>query len=121
MSALDDWATRSFLNNMMHTSLTEKLGDLADIRSGYLFNGPRSEDFSGDVAAVEVKDLKVGQPIDWQKCTHVVEARTMNEARIRRGLVIFSAKGPRDFAWHIDDQSEFAIANSLFRVIDVHA
>ncbi|WP_223413059.1 restriction endonuclease subunit S [Roseovarius aestuarii] len=106
---------------MTYTYGIQKLGDLADIRSGYLFKGALPEDASGDVSVVQVKDLKAGQPIGWENCARVAEGRLMNEARLRRGLVIFSAKGSRNFAWHIDDQPDFAIANSLFHVIDARS
>jgi Type I restriction modification DNA specificity domain len=106
---------------MTNTVHMQKLGDLAEIRSGYLFRGALPGEASGDVKVVQVKDLKVGQPIDWGKCTRVAEGRMMHEARLQRGMIIFSAKGSRNFAWHIDDQPEFAIANSLFHVIDIRA
>ena len=106
---------------MTHTYNIQKLGDLAGIKSGYLFKGALPEEVSGNVAVVQVKDLKVGQPIDWGKCTRVAEERMMKEARLRSGLIIFSAKGSRNFAWHIDDQPDFAIANSLFHVIDARS
>lgn len=99
----------------------QKLGDMADIKSGYLFKGALLEDSSGGVSVVQIKDLEVGQPIDWGRCARVAETRMMSEARLRRGRIIFSAKGSRNFAWHIDDQPDFAIANSLFHVIDVRA
>lgn len=99
----------------------QNLGALADIKSGYLFKGALSADPLGEVTVVQIKDLKAGQPIDWQNCTRVAEGHMMREARLREGMVIFSAKGTRNFAWHVHEEPTFAIANSLFHVITVRS
>ncbi len=99
----------------------ENLGELADIKSGYLFKGALPVDPAGGVAVVQIKDLQAREPINWSKCARVAKGHMMDEARLRRGMVIFSAKGTRNFAWHIDDEPRFAVANSLFHVFAVRS
>lgn len=106
---------------MTHTISIENLGSLVDIRSGYSFKGAIKADTTGDVTVVQVKDLQAREPIDWDKCARVAKGRMMDEARLRKGMLIFSAKGTRNFAWHIHDEPAFAVTNSLFHVITVRS
>ncbi|GGE55829.1 hypothetical protein GCM10011517_24330 [Actibacterium pelagium] len=99
----------------------KSLGELAEIKSGYLFKGALPVDPSGDVAVVQIKDLQARESIAWSKCARVAKGRMMDEARLRRGMLIFSAKGTRNFAWHIDVEPEFAVANSLFHVFTIRS
>lgn len=106
---------------MNHNIYMQTLADLAEIRSGFPFKGALKPDSAGNVTVVQVKDLRAREPIDWHACAHVQQEHMMDQARLRNDMLIFAAKGTRNFAWHVQDAPAFAIANSLFHVITVQS
>ena len=102
---------------MKNTNEIHKISDLADIKSGFAFKAAIKDAGVGNISVVQIKDVKPGQPIPWHNLTSVEELPLMSGNLLKRDMVLFSAKGTKNFAWHVDADPQMAICTSLFHII----
>ncbi len=102
---------------MSNTNNIRKLSDLAEIKSGFAFQKAIQHTSDGTISVVQIKDLQPRLPIPWDDLTCVAESPLMQCNRLERDMILFSAKGTKNFAWHVDIQPKFAVCTSLFHSI----
>ncbi|WP_211777391.1 restriction endonuclease subunit S [Klebsiella sp. 54] len=75
-----------------------KIGDLADIRSGYTFRGAVKPASDGNVRILQIKDLE----LDWQRDYEALPAISWEQRAeppfLRQGEIVVAARGNRNVA-----------------------
>jgi restriction endonuclease S subunit len=95
------------------------LADLATIAAGYPLRGAVDALPEGDVAVIQMGDVSADDGIDWPNVSRVTLPRSRDESYLRKGDVIFTTRGARNFALAIDDIQGQAVCSPHFFVIRI--
>jgi restriction endonuclease S subunit len=95
------------------------LSDLATIAAGYPLRGAVDALPEGDVAVIQMGDVSAEGGIDWYNVSRVTLPRSRDESYLRKGDVIFTTRGARNFALAIDDIQGQAVCSPHFFVIRI--
>lgn len=97
-----------------------KLNNLADIQSGYQFRGRVEPHPQGDIAVIQVKDLRDNAGLRPDTLTKVKLDKAAEPYLIHDGDVLFLSRGHRLFAAAITSPLHRTIAPGYFFVIRLH-
>lgn len=97
-----------------------KLEKLAEIRSGYQFRGHVVPHPQGDVAVIQVKDLRGDAGLDADALIKVKLENAAEPYLIQKGDVLFLSRGHRLFATAITDPPHRAIVPGYFFMVRLH-
>jgi restriction endonuclease S subunit len=78
------------------------LKDIASIRTGYTFRGGIEHDKNGALCVVQIKDIAIGEPINWSKLVRTNLDNVRQDNLLKKGDVLFISRGTRNHAVHID-------------------
>jgi len=96
---------------MLTQSHSALLKDLADVRSGYSFRSRIEEDPKGDVVVFQIRSLVQRETVQADDGMRVYFPDVSPNLLLRRGDVLFSARGLRNVGAVIDFDPERAIAS----------
>jgi hypothetical protein len=100
-----------------------KLKRLADIHSGYQFRGRVEHDPAGEVAVLQVKDLKGAayggdaQHVSRESLIHIKADKNYSHFFIRPGDVLFLSRGHRVFATALSDPPPETVVPNYFYMV----
>lgn len=97
------------------------LGSLVTVRSGYPFRGSIEESDEGDVMVVQMKDVDVGEGVNWPGAARTSLAGRKGPDWLRGGDVLFVFKGARFYAVCIDEPPSQAVCSPHFFHLQVAA
>ncbi len=95
------------------------LRNLATIAAGYPLRGAVDALPKGDVAVIQMGDVSADDGIDWHNVSRVTLPRPRDESYLRKGDVIFTTRGARNFALAIHDIQGQAVCSPHFFVIRI--
>lgn len=84
------------------------------VRAGYPFRGSVEEDPSGEVLAVQMKDVDIDAGVKWRDVIRTSLAGRKEPDWLKAGDVLFVSKGARFYAVCIDDPPERAVCSPHF-------
>ncbi|WP_339865110.1 restriction endonuclease subunit S [Paremcibacter congregatus] len=93
------------------------MSDVSEVKSGFAFKKAVSDEATGDTSVIQIKDVTPCRPIPWDHLASVEGSPLMSGNALKRDMVIFSAKGVKNFAWHVDRSPHKTICTSLFHII----
>ncbi|HVU44481.1 MAG TPA: restriction endonuclease subunit S [Terracidiphilus sp.] len=96
--------------------MKQRIGDIADVRSGYQFREKVEHDPSGSVLVIQIKDLTS----DFQLQTHDLIRVSMPSPepyRVQQGDVLFLARGHRLGATVVNEPVRGTIATGFFFIL----
>ncbi|MCU7837946.1 MAG: restriction endonuclease subunit S [Candidatus Thiodiazotropha sp. (ex Troendleina suluensis)] len=94
-----------------------RLGDVADIRSGYPFRGAVPEITDGDAAVVQIKNVDTEAGIDW---TGLVQTELTGRRKpdwLQSRDILFTARGNRNIAVYVDSAPVNAVCAPQFFLV----
>lgn len=99
---------------MMHDII---LGQIADIRSGYIFRSGVAHAPDGSVRVVGMKDLRVDVGIEWQGVTRIQPKQDLTDYLLRNEDILFTVRGARFYGVCVSGVDEQSIASHhLFHI-----
>ncbi len=99
---------------MMHSELVA-LTDLVDVAMGHPIRGAVLDIPGGDVAVVQLKNVKAGAAIDWSSLTRTrLDVGRREPDWLRSGDVVFSARGHRNVAALVENPPDRAVCSPHF-------
>lgn len=78
-----------------------KLADIADIYPGYPFRGPIEAEEGGEHWVLQLKDVELGRPIDWNSCVQTELPGKKQPLHLEAGDLVFAARGTRNHAFAV--------------------
>ena len=92
----------------------EKLKDVAMARLGYPFRGAVEEVRNGEVAVVQIKNADPERGIDWDDLVRTSLPGRKQPDWLQTGDVLFTARGNRNVAVHVDQTPGQAVCAPPF-------
>ena len=93
------------------------LGQLADIRTGYVFRSGVENDPAGDMRVVGMKDLKADLGVDWSGVVRIRSEQNLTDFLLQDGDILFTVRGARFYGVYMEKVSGRAIASHhLFHI-----
>jgi restriction endonuclease S subunit len=96
----------------------QKIGNLAEIRSGYSFRSAL-EEVSDGVPVLQIRDLEESGKVDPSQVVQVADEGFKDSHRVKSGEVLFAARGSQQRAGVFEGNPEGAVAGSQFLVVQV--
>lgn len=110
----------SDVNNTARNARLTPLGALASLRAGYAFRTAIPESADGDVLAVQLRDFKGTETLDWSSVIRTALCRApADEEWLRSGDVLFTFRGTRFFAAVLERVPAPAVAGTQFMLLRV--
>lgn len=103
----------------MNTASPMRLDEISDINLGFPFRGRIAEKSDGQVLAVQMKNVTMGQGVDWPACTRTALEGRREPDWLRSGDILLVARGSRNYAILVDASvaNRQAVAAPHFYVI----
>lgn len=99
---------------MIHTTT---LGQLADVRSGFVFRSTVAHDPDGSIQVVGMKDLRMDAGIAWDSVIRIQSKPKYSDYFLQEGDILFTVRGARFYGVFIDAIEGEAIASHhLFHI-----
>jgi len=99
---------------------SSRLGDVATLRAGYAFRSAIPESATGGVVVVQLKDIQIGERLDWSRPIRTILSRApLGEEWLRPGDILFAFRGTRYFAVLLEEVPAPAIAATQFMLLRV--
>ncbi|MAA80727.1 MAG: hypothetical protein CME97_00245 [Hyphomonas sp.] len=95
----------------------EKLKDVAMARLGYPFRGAVEEVRNGEVAVVQIKNADPERGIDWDDLVRTSLPGRKQPDWLQTGDVLFTARGNRNVAVHVDQTPGQAVCAPHFYLL----
>lgn len=94
-----------------------ELGSLTEIGAGYPFRSAFTAAADGPVAVVQLRDLRAGEPVDWQLLQRSHLAGRKPPDVLRDGDIIFASRGTRFAAAAVHEPPLPAVCSQHFFVL----
>lgn len=93
------------------------LGQVADIRSGYVFRSGMEHDPDGNVRVVGMKDLRIDADVDWRDVTRIHSKLDLTDYLLRNEDILFTVRGTRFYGVFVNGIDGQTIASHhLFHI-----
>lgn len=97
--------------------MKNKVSKIAAVQPGYLFRGRVEPDPKGTHQVIQIKDIKDPDCFTATGFDKVTPERTVEKYLVKKGDVLFVAKGSRNFAVAITEPVENTIASSNYYIL----
>lgn len=91
--------------------------EVASISAGYPFRGKIDGLPEGNVAVIQMRNVDPENGIDWPNLSRIDLPRIAPKALLRRGDIILSTRGGRNFAYCLDEPYKQTVCSPHFFVI----
>lgn len=92
---------------------TLPLRELAEISTGYPFRTGLSDDPSGTVRVIQMRNITPAR-VEWEEAVRVSPEENMKSYYLRGGDILFVMRGGRYYATHMQDIPQQAVASMHF-------
>ena len=97
----------------------ENLGDVAQVTAGHPIRSAVRDVPGGDVAVVQIKNMKAETGVDWPAVARMVLEGRREPDLLKAGDILFSARGNRNVAVCLDQSPPRAVCSPHFFLIRV--
>jgi len=94
-----------------------RIGEIANIHSGYQFRGKVEPDADGNVALLQIKDIEDRRRITPETIDRIDFEKSYESYLINPGDVLFLSRGHKQFALAIEDEMPNTIASGYFYIL----
>jgi len=98
---------------------TEKLGNLAEIKTGYQARGALKEDDNGNIAVIQLKNTGRDRILNKDEFSRISLEKEPTQFLVTRGDILITARGSDNYAVWIDEDLRNTIAISHFFIIRI--
>lgn len=95
------------------------LSEVVNIGSGYLFREKVRHEVAGEYHIIQIKDITDDNTIDWENLAKTNLKSVKQNSMVRKGDIVFRARGNRFLATLIDCEARKTIATSQFFILRV--
>ncbi|RME00520.1 MAG: hypothetical protein D6814_03345 [Calditrichaeota bacterium] len=99
--------------------MIRKLGEIAEIQSGYPFRKSVRHHSRGNYAVVQVRDIRDDTTICYEHLARVSDIQPKKRHFLREGDLLFSAKGSHNLVGYVEKNLQNTVASANFFVIRV--
>lgn len=93
------------------------LGQIADVRPGYVFRSGMEHDPDGNIRVVGMKDLRRDAGVDWRDVTRIQSKQDLTDYLLRDEDILFTVRGARFYGVYVKGVDGQAIASHhLFHI-----
>ncbi len=96
---------------------TNRLGAVADIKTGFPLRKAAKETLAGDALLVQMKDVAPSGDIKWKNTIKISTDGSRNPDWLKEHDILFVGRGSRFFAVHIDTVKNKSLASPHFYVL----
>ena len=96
-----------------------KIRDIADIQIGYQFRSKVVPVKVGTHRVIQMKDINNEHQLDASNLIQVNLKRTLERYKVKKGNILFLARGHRNFAFPIKDDVTDTIASGYFYILKI--
>lgn len=96
-----------------------KLAEVVNIGSGYLFREKVRHEVAGEYQIIQIKDINDDNRIEWENLSKTDLKSVKQNSMVKKGDIVFRAKGNRFLATLIDCEAGKTIATSQFFILRV--
>ncbi len=94
-----------------------RIGELANIQSGYQFRGKVKPDAGGNVALLQIKDIEGRRRITPETIDRIDFEKSHEQYLVSVGDVLFLSRGHKQFALAIESELHDTIASGYFYIL----
>jgi restriction endonuclease S subunit len=94
-----------------------RIGEIANIQSGYQFRGKVEPDTDGNVALLQIKDIEDRRRITPETIDRIDFEKAYDQYLIHPGDVLFLSRGHKQFALAIEEEMPDTIASGYFYIL----
>lgn len=96
---------------------TNRLGAVADIKTGFPLRKAAKEALAGDALLVQMKDVAPSGDIKWKNTIKISTDGSRNPDWLKEHDILFVGRGSRFFAVHVDTVKNQSLASPHFYVL----
>lgn len=94
-----------------------RIGEIANIQSGYQFRGKVEPEADGNVALLQIKDIEDRRHITPETIDRIDFEKAYEQYLVNPGDVLFLSRGHKQFALAIEDNLPNTIASGYFYIL----
>lgn len=97
--------------------MSQQITDLVDIQIGIQFRQRAEPDPAGEYRVIHIKDFKGGRQLSPKEVDRYAVDGSPEKYQVRKGDILFLAKGVRMFAYVLENEMEKTLAASHFFIL----
>jgi len=104
---------------MINSTATSKVGSFVEIQTGFQFRKKIEPDPNGNCQVIQIKDFDEARNLQFGQLSRVSLQSVPEHALVKKGDVLFLARGHKNFAVPIRVDLEKAVAASYFFILKI--